>query len=94
MSSTVTEKVTLKNYFEGLSNIKLDYLYDNKDVIIISDNKDKNIKKLIDNTKKGFILYILSAKKKQLQLIDKIVANKDYEITDESLIDKMFFIRN
>lgn len=41
MSSTVTEKVTLKNYFEGLSNIKLDYLYDNKDVIIISDNKDK-----------------------------------------------------
>lgn len=92
MSSTVTEKVTLKNYFGGLSNIKLDYLYDSKDIIIVSDNKDKNIKKLINNIEIGFILYILSANKKQLQLIDKIVANKDFEITDESLIDKMFLL--
>lgn len=44
MSSTVTEKVTLKKYFEGLSNIKLDYLYDNQDLIIVSDNKEKILK--------------------------------------------------
>ena len=59
MSSTVTEKVTLKNYFGGLSNIKLDYLYDSKDIIIVSDNKDKNIKKLINNIEISFILSYL-----------------------------------
>lgn len=41
-----------------------------------------------------FILYLLVANKKKLQLIDKIVANKDFEITDKSLIDEMFLLEN